>query len=101
MIDLRLEIKLIKGMLFYEIQRSIALMARIQRLVTRMVNGMRELPYAERLRRLNLYSFERRRLRGDLILAYNIFQTPRRKRIFFEVPAERNLRGHELQYTSP
>ncbi len=48
-------------------------MKRIQRLATRMVKGIRELPYEERFRRLNLYSLERRRRRGDLILAYTIF----------------------------
>ncbi len=48
-------------------------MERIQRLATRMVKGMWELPYEERLCRLNLFSLERRRLRGDLLLAYNIF----------------------------
>ncbi len=48
-------------------------MERIQRLATRMVKGVRELSYEDRLRRLNIISFERRRLRGDLILAYNIF----------------------------
>ncbi len=39
-------------------------MERIQRLATRMVKGMSELPYEDRLRR---------RLRRDLILVYNIF----------------------------
>ncbi len=48
-------------------------MERIQRLVARMVKGMRILAYKERHRRLNLFSLERRRLRGELILAYNIF----------------------------
>ena len=71
-------------------------MERIQRLATRMVKGMRELPYEERLRRLNIFSLERRRLRGDLILAYNIchgrLDLPHAE--FFETPAERDLRGH-------
>ncbi len=74
-------------------------MERIQRLATRMVKGIRELPYEERLRRLNPFSFERRRLRGDLILAYNIFygrlDFPRV--VFFEAPAKRNLRGHNFK----
>ncbi len=48
-------------------------MERIQRLATRMVKGMRESPYEDRLHRLDIFSPERRRLRGDLILAYNIF----------------------------
>ncbi len=74
-------------------------MERLQRLATRMVKGMRELPYKERLRRLNLFSLKRRRLRGDLILACNIFHGcldfPQPE--FFEAPAERNLRGHDFK----
>ncbi len=74
-------------------------MERLQRLATRMVKGMRELSYEERLRRLDLFSLERRRLRGDLIVAFNIFQGcldfPHAQ--FFEAPAERNLRGHDFK----
>ncbi len=74
-------------------------MERIQRLATRMFKGMTELPNEERLRRLNLFSLERRRLRRDLILAYNIFHDrldfPQAE--FFEAPAERNLRGHDFK----
>ncbi len=55
------------------LQRDIALMERLQRLATRMVKGLRELPYKDRLRRLNTFPLERRWLRGDLILAYSIF----------------------------
>ncbi len=55
------------------LRRDTALIRRIQRLATRTVKGMRELPYEDRLRRLNISSLERRRVRGDLILAYNIF----------------------------
>ncbi len=51
------------------LRRDITLMERNQRLATRIVKGMRELPYGDRLRRLNIFSLELRRLRGDLILA--------------------------------
>ncbi len=74
-------------------------MERIQRLATRMVKGMRELPYEDRLRRLNIFSLERRRLRGDLILAYNIFHghLDLSRAEVFEAPSERNLRGHDFK----
>ncbi len=74
-------------------------MERLQRLATRMVKGMRELPYEVRLRRRNIVSLERRRLRGDRILAYNIFH----ERLelthaeFVEARAKRNLRGHDIK----
>ncbi len=81
------------------LRRDIALMEHIQRRATRKVKGMRELSYEERLRRLNIVSLERRRLRGDLILAYSIFHSrldlPQAK--FFEVPSERDLRGHDFK----
>ncbi len=75
------------------LQQDIALMERIQRLATRMVKGMKELPYEERIRRVNLFSLERRRLRGDLIFAYSIFHERLDLLLveFFEAPAERNL----------
>ncbi len=81
------------------LQRDIAVMERIQHLATNMVEGMRELPYEERLRRLNLFSLERRRLCGDLILACNIFhgRLDFSQAEFFEAPAKRNLRGHDFK----
>ncbi len=41
---------------------------------TRLVRGLRHLPYEERLRQLNLFSVERRRLRADLTLAFTIYK---------------------------
>ncbi len=64
-----------------------------------MVKGMRELPYEDRLRQLNIFSLERCRLRGHLSLAYNTL----RGRLdipqagFFKAVAERDLRGHDLK----
>ncbi len=81
------------------LRRGIALMERIQRLATRMVKGVRELPYEGRLRRLNIFSLERRQLPGDLILAYNRFHgrldLPQAE--FFDAPLERDLRGHNFK----
>ena len=39
---------------------------------TRMVPGLKRLPYEDRLRRLDIYSFTARRLRGDLIETYKL-----------------------------
>ncbi len=43
---------------------------RLQHLATEMVYGCRGLSYEERLEKLDLYSLVRRKLRGDLSLAY-------------------------------
>ncbi len=49
--------------------------------------------------RLNIFSLERRRLFGDLILAYSILNgrcdLPQVK--LFEAPAERDPRGHDFK----
>ena len=37
-----------------------------------MVKGLKKLPYETRLKRLGIYTLERRRLRGDLIETFKI-----------------------------
>ncbi len=42
--------------------------------VQRLVRGLHHVPYKERLRQLNFFSLERRRLRDDIVLAFKIFK---------------------------
>ncbi len=75
------------------------MMEKLQRLATRMVKGIRDFSYEDRLRSLNLFSIERRLIRGDLILAYSMLQgrldMPFEE--ILEAPCECNLCRHDFQ----
>ncbi len=69
---------------------------RVQRLATRLVRGLRHVPYEERLRQLNPFSLDRRRPRADLILAFKIFKGEVDLNLseFFLRPPRAGLGGH-------
>ena len=53
--------------------KDIEVLEKIQHRETRMVPGLKRLPYEDRLRRLDIYSLTARRLRGDLIETYKLY----------------------------
>ena len=76
---------------------------RVQRRATKLVDGMQNLTYEERLKILNLPSLQYRRRRGDVILVYQMLHGRLNlcREVFFSEPSLRTTRGHSFKLAKP
>ncbi len=71
---------------------------KVQRRATKLVHGLQNLEYEERLRRLDLPSLSFRRLRGDMIETFKIMKEiydPRVSPVLQRASHTEHLRGHQ------
>ena len=84
-------------------KKDINLIERVQRRVTRMIDGLENKTYHERLRQCNLTTLELSRQRGDLIETFKIL-TDREgfdKSEPFTLNSNTRTRGHTLKLVKP
>ena len=84
-------------------KKDIAVIEQVQRLATRMLPGMKHIPYEDRLDILGMFSMERRRLRGDLIETFKMLRglSSFDGHGIFQVDSQTSTRGHPLKLKKP
>ena len=84
-------------------QQDIDNLEGVQRRVTKMIHGLQDMTYTDRLRETKLLTLEMRRLRGDLIEVFKIMHNLEglEANKFFQLRSASNLRGHNLTIFKP
>ena len=82
------------------LRKHIRLLESVQEGATKLVDGMKNLEYTERLKKLDLPTLQHRRQRGDMIQVWNHFNTYDRSTLSPRFrPIPRVIRKHSFQLT--